>query len=116
MGFDERSADEACTIEADKSLRYNLPTDKLIVGYVGAMGITNALDSFFECAASMQSFPKIHFLVVGDGDLRGRYVEHYASLANLTLAPKVIYMKIIFFSVKLLKYSPDIVSQRELLK
>lgn len=89
MGFDERSADEACTIEADKSLRYNLPTDKLIVGYAGAMGITNALDLFFECAASMQSFPKIHFLVVGDGDLRGRYVERYASLANLTLAPKV---------------------------
>jgi glycosyltransferase involved in cell wall biosynthesis len=42
-----------------------------------------------DCAALMQDQPQVHFLVVGDGDLRAHYQQKYAHLPNLTFAPKV---------------------------
>lgn len=67
----------------------NFPKGKFIVAHVGSIGITNALDTFFECAESMSKILHIHFLVVGDGDLREMYRTKYAHLANLTFAPRV---------------------------
>lgn len=66
-----------------------LPKDKFIVAHVGSIGITNALDTFFECAQAMIAKSHIHFLVVGDGDLRETYRNQYAHLTNLTFAPRV---------------------------
>jgi glycosyltransferase involved in cell wall biosynthesis len=37
----------------------------------------------------MQDQPNIHFLVVGDGDLRDAYQKKYVNLGNLTFGPKV---------------------------
>jgi glycosyltransferase involved in cell wall biosynthesis len=65
------------------------PKDKFVVAHVGSIGITNALDTFLECAETMQDQPNIHFLVVGDGDLREAYREKYSHLDNLTFGPKV---------------------------
>ncbi len=65
------------------------PKHKFIVAHVGSIGITNALDTFFECAETLQSDPVIHFLVVGDGDLREMYRARYAHLTNLTFGPRV---------------------------
>jgi glycosyltransferase involved in cell wall biosynthesis len=67
----------------------NFPQGKFIVAHVGSIGITNALDTFLECAESMKNQPEIHFLVVGDGDLRESYRAQYAHLSNLTFAPRV---------------------------
>lgn len=67
----------------------NFPKGKFIVAHVGSIGITNALDTFLECAESMRNQPEIHFLVVGDGDLRESYRAQYAHLTNLTFAPRV---------------------------
>jgi glycosyltransferase involved in cell wall biosynthesis len=67
----------------------NFPKDKFIVAHVGSIGITNALDTFLECAQAMSTSPQIHFLVVGDGDLRETYRRQYAHLPNLTFAPRV---------------------------
>jgi glycosyltransferase involved in cell wall biosynthesis len=65
------------------------PKNKFVVAHVGSIGITNALDTFLECAEAMQGQPNIHFLVVGDGDLREAYREKYSHLDNLTFGPKV---------------------------
>lgn len=67
----------------------NFPRDKFIVAHVGSIGITNALDTFLECAQVMSVSPHIHFLVVGDGDMRETYRRQYAHLTNLTFAPRV---------------------------
>ncbi len=67
----------------------NFPRGKFIVAHVGSIGITNALDTFLECAQAMSASPQIHFLVVGDGDLRETYRRQYAHLTNLTFAPRV---------------------------
>lgn len=65
------------------------PKNKFVVAHVGSIGITNALDTFLDCAEAMQDQPNIHFLVVGDGDLREAYREKYSHLDNLTFGPKV---------------------------
>lgn len=70
-------------------IEQNFPKNKFIVAYVGSIGITNALDAFLECAQNMKNHDGVHFLVVGDGDLRNRYVEKYKNLDNLTFASRV---------------------------
>jgi glycosyltransferase involved in cell wall biosynthesis len=67
----------------------NFPKGKFIVAHVGSIGITNALDTFLECAQTLSANSHIHFLVVGDGDLRERYRNQFSHLNNLTFAPRV---------------------------
>jgi len=67
----------------------NFPKGKFIVAHVGSIGITNALDTFLECAQAMSANSHIHFLVVGDGDLRETYRNQFSHLNNLTFAPRV---------------------------
>ncbi|MCB5363226.1 glycosyltransferase family 4 protein [Pusillimonas sp. CC-YST705] len=65
------------------------PKGKFFVVYAGTVGITNALDIFFECAQKMAGHENIHFVVLGDGGLRASYQEKYGSLPNLTFAARV---------------------------
>jgi glycosyltransferase involved in cell wall biosynthesis len=66
-----------------------IPREKFLVAHVGTIGITNALETFFKCAESMQNRCDIHFLLVGDGDLKEHYQSKFRNLQNLTFAPKV---------------------------
>ena len=88
MGVDKTTfaASEALP---DDYVTMNFPTGRFIVAHVGSIGITNALNTFLDCAESMKAHPDIHFLVVGDGDLREAYRAKYAHLGNLTFAPRV---------------------------
>ncbi|CAM8670236.1 RfaG Glycosyltransferase [Comamonadaceae bacterium] len=67
----------------------NIPQGKFIVAHAGTIGITNALDTFLDCAESMRYNDEVHFLVVGEGDLRLHYQQKYAHLPNLSFAPRV---------------------------
>ena len=53
------------------------------------IGITNALDSFFEAAGSMRDDPAVRFLVVGDGSLLPEHKRRFSHLPNVTFAPKM---------------------------
>ncbi len=66
-----------------------LPKGKFVVAHVGSIGISNALETFLQCAQAMQDQPNIHFFVVGDGDLRKTYQKQYAHLNNLSFGPRV---------------------------
>lgn len=88
MGYEEHSASTALQLSQDFIDQY-IPQDKLVVAHVGSIGITNALDTYFACAATMTQASNIHFLVVGDGDLKMQYETTYGHLANVTFAPKV---------------------------
>lgn len=79
----------ACQALPDDYVMKYIPRGKFIVAHVGTIGITNALDTFFECAQSMTDDKRVHFLVVGEGDLRAHYQDKYVHLSNLTFAPKV---------------------------
>ena len=69
--------------------KYYFPTGKFVVAYVGSIGTTNALETFFKCATIMKEELDVHFLVVGDGDLRETFRLEYAHLKNLTFAPRI---------------------------
>jgi len=88
MGIDATVNNDRTELSPEYVERYMSP-GKFVVAHVGTIGITNALDTFFECAASLKECSNIHFLLVGDGDLRRKYQEKYGDLPNLTFGPKV---------------------------
>lgn len=87
MGVDEEALIDALAIP-DNYAAY-LPFGKFIVAHVGSVGITNALNTFLDCAEALIENSAIHFLVVGEGDLLKHYRAKYGKLPNLTFAPKV---------------------------
>jgi len=66
-----------------------IPPNKFIVLYAGTIGITNALDTLFQCALHLNKFLDIHFVVLGDGALIDHYKEKFGNLSNLSFIPKV---------------------------
>jgi glycosyltransferase involved in cell wall biosynthesis len=88
MGVDEATLAEGDLLPTDYVEKY-FPKDKFIVAHAGTIGITNALDTMLDCAEAMKGDNKVHFLVVGEGDLRGHYQRKYAHLPNLSFAPRV---------------------------
>lgn len=88
MGLDAAAYERKAPLP-DGYVRQNFPEGKFIVAHVGTIGITNALDTFIECARLLRDEPRIHFLFVGDGDLRERYVAECEGLSNVGFAPKV---------------------------
>ena len=88
MGVDEDALQAAESVPEDY-VQAHLPKDKFLIAHAGTIGITNALDTFLECAQALQSDSRLHFLVVGDGDLRLFYQKKYAHLRNLSFAPRV---------------------------
>ncbi len=88
MAVDEAALGPHEALPADYVKKY-IPKEKFIVAHSGTIGITNALETMFDCAEAMKDDPRIHFLVVGEGDLRAHYQLKYAHLSNLTFAPRV---------------------------
>lgn len=88
MGVDEATLIAGDALPVDYVEKY-IPKGKFIVTHAGTIGITNALDTLLDCAEAMKDDPRVHFLVVGEGDLRAHYQQKYAHLANLTFAPRV---------------------------
>lgn len=88
MGVDEAMLTAGDELPTDYAEEY-IPSNKLIVAHAGTIGITNALDTLLDCAELMKHDGRVHFLVVGEGDLRAHYQQKYAHLKNLTFAPRV---------------------------
>ena len=85
-----------------------VPAGKFVVCHAGTIGTTNALDILFDCARAMRDQPDVHFLIVGDGDLRPGYENACADLSNVTFTgpvPKQMVQSVLaqadllFFSV-----------------
>lgn len=88
MGVDERLLSEIEPLPADYAERH-IPPGKFVIAHAGTIGITNALDTFLDCARRFKESPHLHFLVVGEGDLREKYMRDYADVPNLGFAPRV---------------------------
>jgi glycosyltransferase involved in cell wall biosynthesis len=83
------------TTDHENPFHYLAPENKVIVGYVGSMGITNALDSFIETIklASKQQ-TNIHFLLVGSGDLKECLREQLKEYNNVTFVDRIPQNKV----------------------
>jgi glycosyltransferase involved in cell wall biosynthesis len=88
MGVDELTINGSEPIPPTFAETY-IPRGKFVVAYAGSIGISNALDVFFETIQSMQADTKVHFVVLGDGELRESYVSRFGHLKNLTFVPKI---------------------------
>jgi len=88
MGYDEQEIAKALPLPEGYARDY-IPEAKFVVAYVGSVGITNALNDFLECASQLSGHPGIHFLLVGDGDLRTEYMNRYGHLPNVSFGARV---------------------------
>ncbi|MCY4380014.1 MAG: glycosyltransferase family 4 protein, partial [Proteobacteria bacterium] len=88
MGISNEQIDSVSSLE-DKYVGKYLSSSKVKVVYAGTIGITNALEVFFEAAVLLKDNCDIEFVVVGDGALRQHYVDKYRHLKNIIFAPKV---------------------------
>jgi glycosyltransferase involved in cell wall biosynthesis len=70
--------------------KFGVEKGKLVVSYIGAVGLANGLDYFIECArASQLAGQSLHFLLCGDGallDYFQRIVKGY-QLKNFSFIP-----------------------------
>lgn len=69
--------------------RSYLSSSKIKVVHAGTIGITNALDVFFDAALAMRENKNVEFILVGDGPLKKHYEQLYSKLGNVIFAPKV---------------------------
>lgn len=88
MGIDRARIDGGETLSPDY-VAAHIPEGKFLVCHAGTIGITNALDTLFACARVMRDDPRVHFLIVGDGDLKAHYQAMCADLPNVSFAPAV---------------------------
>lgn len=88
LGFDKSKGDHD-NLAVDDEISAHFPKDKIIVGYAGSMGTTNALEPFMQCIEESESVPDIHFVVVGAGDLRDKFVKQLSHNTNVTFVPKI---------------------------
>lgn len=88
MGYDEQELGKVLPLPEGYAQAY-IPEAKFIVAHVGSVGITNALNTFLECASQLSGYPDIRFLLVGDGDLRSEYMSSYGLLPNISFGEKV---------------------------
>jgi len=65
------------------------PKEKTIVGYCGSMGVSNALETFMECIDRLGEDSGVHFVLVGDGDLRRKFMERLDHRTNVTFVNKI---------------------------
>ena len=76
--------DELSQIEPlNKDIIDLIPKDKFIVGYVGTVGVANALDSFLEAAILLKEKKEILFVIVGDGQEKQKLMDKYNVLDNV---------------------------------
>lgn len=88
MGVDVEASRAPVPLPADY-VEAHIPTSKFTVAYAGSIGISSAMDVFFECVEAMQEDQGIHFVVLGDGQLCQSYMHRYCVLPNLTFARRL---------------------------
>lgn len=97
FGIDPEMIEQAAPV-SDEWVEQHVPKGKFIVCHAGTVGTTNALDTLFECARSMGDHSDVHFLIVGEGDLRAHYEAMCADLPNVTFTgavPKTMVQSVI---------------------
>ena len=90
MGFDQSQVEPETSEPLPPDFEAaHIPKDKFLVCHAGSIGTSNALDTLFTCARAMVDCPDVHFLVVGEGDLKERYQAMCADLPNVSFPPAV---------------------------
>ena len=76
------------------------PKNKVVVGYAGSMGITNALEPLIETIKLLENHENIHFMLVGSGDLKATFEDQLRNFTNVTFLPRIGQSEVKYFLQK----------------
>jgi hypothetical protein len=66
-----------------------IPENKFIIGYTGTLGMANAMEFLMEASEKLNNNDKIHFVIVGSGYLRNKFIEQTKNSTNITFIDKI---------------------------
>jgi hypothetical protein len=67
----------------------NIPNNKFIICYAGTLNINNPLEAFINAAEILKNETHIHFIILGDGNLKKYYEEISKYLPNISFPPTI---------------------------
>lgn len=88
LGF-EGTKPQPIDKERKNILKSYFPDGKTIVGYCGSMGISNALETFVQCIGRLDCHLEVHFVLVGEGDLKEKFMKDLDQKTNVTFVPRI---------------------------
>jgi glycosyltransferase involved in cell wall biosynthesis len=97
LGFNPKEYQSDHEMATTNQFDLNIPHNKIVVGYAGSMGITNALEPFIEAIILMSEYNHIHFVLVGSGDLRTGFIERLKGYNNVTFLERIPQDKVKYF-------------------
>lgn len=100
LGFIADNQQNHALAEQDNPFDAVFPAGKVIVGYSGSMGITNALEPFIKVIKQLKNNPDLYFMLVGAGDLKSSFEQELADCQNVTFLPKIKQNDVPFFLAK----------------
>ena len=88
-------------VEESIQISQLFPKNKIIVGYAGSMGKSNALESLVLAIKQMEILnPNIYFVLVGEGEKKHDLLSLFRNLNNVTLGPKIKQSEVPYFLSK----------------
>lgn len=73
------------------------PKNKVVIGYAGSMGITNALEPFIKSINNLKNKKEIHFMVVGSGALKEKFNSQLINCKNVTFFERIEQGQVKYF-------------------
>lgn len=67
----------------------SIPRNKFIIGYTGTIGMANALEFLIEASRKIKKNTNIHFVIVGSGYLREKFINQTSDQSNITFIDKI---------------------------
>ncbi|MDV7187461.1 glycosyltransferase family 4 protein [Lutibacter sp. TH_r2] len=78
----------------DNEIVNTIPKNKFVIGYTGTIGMANAMDCFFETVIKLKDDERFHFVVVGEGYLKEKYIKDTIGCNNITFIDKISKSKV----------------------
>jgi glycosyltransferase involved in cell wall biosynthesis len=88
LGFNKNNYNDKARISR-MNFEALFPKDKIIIGYAGSMGISNALEPFIECIKLLENNTNIYFVLVGGGDLADKFEDQLSDSNNVKFLQKI---------------------------
>ena len=82
IGFNSNDSTINKTI-INSRIKEILDSDKIVITYVGSIGISNNLETFFKTIHELKFNKNLFFLVIGDGELKEKFSKQYQLCNNL---------------------------------
>ncbi len=88
IGFDINAANIENKI-TNKTINKFLDSDAVTITYLGSIGVSNKLETFFETIEKLSHNKNINFLVIGEGELKNYFIKNYGYLENLAICDSI---------------------------